>query len=456
MSAVIISILCLLWGVLLYYKRNISSLLFGLFLLPTSAIVTPVPVEIYTKRFTAIVLFALYIATIQKSIKYRRLKFPLKKSLIVMFVASLLLIVPDNRFTLTFRILYPFLDAIDTYYPLFLGFFFGYVYVKKYDRFLKPLIICCIIVEVYAVFNLVSGSNPVNEFISLANGSKFLDYARFNLGGGAGRERVSSLYRYSFDLGFNSCLMFLFFLSFYLIKRFNIFTVSALFLSILGVFLCGSRTVVLAFASGVVVFLWCLGKFTKKTNLYLTGALLLVVGYCVVPPIQNMVDTTIDTIILHKSEVSGSSTEMRGEQLDGALLFFSKNPIFGNGFKYIFLDLGWGSGNRIQGMAGYESIAYALLIERGLIGIIAFVIFFSSILIYFKKNLHYNKLYSSLGLGIIITFLVFALGTGALDAWLNTMVLSGMLIGFIEREKSYHKNKVTRRRIINDANSNLN
>lgn len=446
MSAVIISLICVLWGVLLFYKRNLNTLLYGLFLLPTSALVTTIPIEVYSQRFIVIVLFTLYVVKSKRLYFHNRFSFPLKRSLVLMFVGSLILILPDYRFSILYRAIYPLLDAIDTYYPLFLGFFFGYVFVKRYSEFLRPLTICCLIVELYAVFNLVSGTNPINEFIAMANGGNFTDYASFNLGGSAGRERVSSLYRYSFDFGFNSCLLFLFFLGFYLIKKFNIVIVGSLFLSVLGIFLCGSRTVVLAFGAGVVIFLLSLGKFSKKMNLYLTGASLLIVGYYLVPPIQNMVDTTIDTIILHNSEVSGSSTEMRGEQLDGALLFFYKNPIFGNGFKYIFLDLGWGSGNKIQGMAGYESIAYSLLIERGLVGIIVYIVFFTTIIFYFVKNLRINKLYSSLGLGIISTFLVFSLGTGALNAWLNTMILSGILIGLIEKEKfigiSKNKNKI--------------
>ena len=159
-------------------------------------------------------------------------------------------------------------------------------------------------------------------------------------------------------------------------------------------------------------------------------------SYLFIAPINNMVNLTIDTIFFQSKDLeSGSSVSMRETQFLSALALWQQNPILGNGFKYIFLDLDWKNFTRTDGMAGFESIIYSLLIERGIVGIIVYVTLFLSIFIYYYKNLQYSRQLSALGLSIHIFFLLFAIGTGVLDSWLNTMLLHGILIKNIELSK---------------------
>ena len=144
-----------------------------------------------------------------------------------------------------------------------------------------------------------------------------------------------------------------------------------------------------------------------------------------------MVNITIDTLIYQDSNLDkGSSVSMRTAQMAGAVILWEKSPIIGNGYNYIFVDLNWKKGTYHGKMAGFESIVYSLLIERGIVGIFVYVIFFFVLLLYFYTN---RKVpISVFGISTICFFLFYAIGTGVLDAYVNMMAFIGISIACIE------------------------
>lgn len=385
------------------------------------------------KRWITCTLLIVFLRTYKKKKNLLQPKFPLSMSLWMMFIGSVLLIVFDDRFPLIYRFLYPFLDAMDIYLPLFLGFFF--FKERNLDiQIYKPLIYLSCIVCVYGIFNFITHYNPFVEWMIKVYS---VDSRTFEIllreGWGGIRKGVMSLYRYTFDFGFNSGIFLLCLFYYGLTYRTKKIVYVCIVLSFLGVFLSASRTIILSVAFSTML-LFLLTKNSKKKSKILLFALLFVfLLYLFVPFVSSYINLILDTIIFQKGDLeTGSSVSMREGQLVGALSLFSQNPILGNGFKYIFLDLDWKNFTYIDGMAGFESLVYMLLIERGVVGITVFFMFFLSIFVYYLKHIRTCRKYAALGLSIHVLFMLCAVGTGTLDSWQNSMLIQGMIIKSIE------------------------
>lgn len=433
--AVIFGIIFLFWLIFFVRKSTGSALIYALFLFPPAIIVFSWPIEFYTKRWVALAIL-LFLITKRGFNLFKT--FPLKSIVSLMFLESCILILPDGRFDILHRVLYPIMDALDVYLPLFLGFSFAFISGTRIEKLLKPITICCIIVELYGLFELFTGLNPIREVIG-----QIYDID-LSVMGDNDRDIITSIYRYSFDFGFNSSLFLLLFVYYYLTQKqdFKIIHGFAMVLSLLGVFLCGSRTVLLSVFIAFSIYLLFVKSKKIRLITLLGGTALLVLLYVFVPSVSNMINLTTQTVMGGDVDIAGSSsTDMRSEQFAGSLYYMLQNPIWGNGFKYIFIDLDWANRTQDAGMAGYESLVFILMIERGFIGLVSYLVFFVGIIIYFLKYCFKHMAEAILGLSIIVLFVLFAIFTGALDAWLNTMVLSGLLIARIEMSKNCVKKK---------------
>lgn len=429
--AVLIGIIFLIWLVIFVNKPRSSALIYALFLFPPAIIVFSWPIEFYVKRWVALALLLFVIS--KHGFKLFK-TFPLKSVLLLMFLESWILILLDGRFDVLHRVLYPIMDALDVYLPLFLGFSFALLTGIKMDKLLKPITICCIIVELYGLFNLITDFNPIRDLIGILYD---MDLSVIE---DSGRDIITSIYRYSFDYGFNSALFLLLFVYYFLTQKssFKPIHFFAIILSLLGVFLCGSRSVLVSIVAAFFIYFLFIKSKKIKVVTFLSGTVIMVLLYLFVPSVNNMINLTMQTITGSSVDITNSSsTDMRSEQFASSLYYMDRNPILGNGFKYIFIDLDWANRTQEAGMAGYESILFVLMIERGLLGLATYLLFFVGLIIYFLKYCLKRITEAILGLSITVLFILFACFTGALDAWLNTMVLCGILISrIVEIKKS--------------------
>lgn len=398
-----------------------------MFLISPAIIVFSFPFEIQFKRWIVITLFVFYIIRkcFYKPINSRN--FPLKRALIWMFLGSLVLIVFDSRFSIFYRFIYPILDAFDVYIVLYFAYFLSqYVPFNKHYNY---IVICVFISVLYGLFNYITGLNPVSSLVD----SIYTSGDGYSVDVGS-RQYVKSFSRYVFDFGYNCSVMSLCFLyNFMKNRKTGFLEYLALIMAFLGVVLCGSRTMLITAVFSILVLMLITLNVTKLFKYLLVIGCFSMIAYLSVPPITEMVDMTINTIFHQSNEVTGSSIEMRMNQLSGAISLWSQDPIFGNGYKYIFNELSLSENNYSTEMAGYESLVFSLLIERGVVGIIVYLIFFITLFIYFYNNRYYR--YSQLGIAIMAAFLASAIGTGTLDSWCNTMILCGFIIGSIEKQK---------------------
>jgi len=137
-------------------------------------------------------------------------------------------------------------------------------------------------------------------------------------------------------------------------------------------------------------------------------------------------------------QVKGSSLEGRLVQLLGAFHLFSNSPIVGNGYDYIGKGLGFYKqkiSKQNRKMGGYESVVFKLLIERGLIGIVAYLAFYGSVFYYLIKNRKYDITLTALGISLLSIYLFFSIATGELLSVPITLFFTGIIIRQIEIKK---------------------
>ena len=89
----------------------------------------------------------------------------------------------------------------------------------------------------------------------------------------------------------------------------------------------------------------------------------------------------------------------------------------------------------VEGLLGIESVILQYLLERGIIGLVLWVAFYTVIIIYFCKNRKNSKALTGLGVSILTLYLVFSIGTGELGSVYPTMLLLGMAMKMIESKK---------------------
>jgi hypothetical protein len=120
----------------------------------------------------------------------------------------------------------------------------------------------------------------------------------------------------------------------------------------------------------------------------------------------------------------GSSFEMRDTQLALSLFYFSRSPLFGNGFSYFTEEL---AGVEHQ-LFGAESYIFILLIDQGGIQIVLNIVFAIFLYLYFFRKFGKNKELSSLGISLFTTFIFVSIVTGNTGKWELAVPIIGVIL----------------------------
>jgi O-antigen ligase len=202
-----------------------------------------------------------------------------------------------------------------------------------------------------------------------------------------------------------------------------------------NLWMTNSRTAIVVVILGVIVFVAMSLSFKLKFKL------VLVLFYSMLflsntREFEATAERVYDIVRPNGGLTSGSSLDMRTLQLSASLNEFLKRPVFGNGLYFINEDLGWDKNpeNRTSedDFEGFESYIYHLLIERGLVGIVANCFFFLALVWYFFKRRAVNTSLSSIALAISIMFITFIVATGTLGSWAITFTILGLIIRHLE------------------------
>lgn len=339
-------------------------------------------------------------------------------------IRSLVYYVLGELFFKYFALLYSFWSFKDheslkptlklTFYGMLVLTFFGFInYVTKTADFVNLMLS-------NVDYNNIDGSNA---------GMMFTEKQRF---------RVQSMFFLPFDYGYICILVLL--LHIYgvilnLEKR-NIFYI-VLICCLFGILTCGCRTILFCTIFGVVIFLLFAYKFTRFIRIFFLFLLLFIIAYSFIPFVNEKIDSIV-TIFDKNSEVDGSSLEMRKTQFYAVLFHIKDSLLFGRGYGYFNIDLGWGKGKDFlvdPDLFGLEGVTLSYLLEKGFVGLVLYLFFYISLFFYCLRYRSKSKLSSALGLAFLSTYFAFANMTGELNSVYPTLLLMGYVVKIIENSK---------------------
>ncbi len=245
------------------------------------------------------------------------------------------------------------------------------------------------------------------------------------------RTRISITTKHPTVLGALLSTMFLFSLSYFkdAKEKFNIHrekvVLAALLITIL---LSGSRT------SMGCAFLGCVIYFTN--SLSFRKKLLAIITYAVLA-----VSLSSYAISSFSSKEGGSSLDLRQQQLLFTLVEFASKPLFGHGLYYtnhsILANAGE-SGNMYyskEETQGLESIIFYTLLDIGLFGAFALIVFYGEIFFTFFSRRKEHPRLAMQGLLETSLLVVFLILSGEIGRNTEMCILFiGMSLGFLHKE----------------------
>ena len=251
-------------------------------------------------------------------------------------------------------------------------------------------------------------------------GGKFTQSVRF---------RVQSMFFNPFNYGY-ICILLLLFLYWGYLKRMlskrqmQISTACCLF----GVIFCGCRTNILCCAIGIVSFICLAFTIRKRAKYAIIGSILCIIAYGTIPTFQEKVDQTL-TVFDVNSQYAGSSIDMRILQFSAVLFHINGYELFGRGLGFFEIDMGWGEGQYQtlidKDLWGLEGAVMSYLLERGLVGVILYLVAYILLIYYAFRHRKYDKITSAFCISILLVYIAFANMTGELKSVFPTLLLVG-------------------------------
>lgn len=263
----------------------------------------------------------------------------------------------------------------------------------------------------FAVLNLIMGySMPVD---SMYSGS--LDGYNFS---SASRFRVQATILNPFDYGFICLICFFIHLHAYFLKQVNkSVTIICLACCLFGIFTCNCRTILFCFLVGIVLYFLLTLKISRKTISNIIIVSVLLVSLILVSPSLQHVFFSVFSIFDTNSTVDGSSMSARLVQLMTVFYYIKDDLLFGRGVLFFREELGWGESAESaydHDLLGLEGNYLSILLERGIVGMVIFVMIIAILagaLIRYRK---YGKMQFALGMTVFVVYLLFGTMTGEL------------------------------------------
>lgn len=420
-------------------EKKLYWVFISLFLFPRTIVFCKSPFICFPV-FILSVLYLDFLIHFKKTYKFFE-QFPLKVPLVIFFFCLLGVGLFDSRIATYFGIYKTFYFLLENFWPAF----FAYCCIKTlkgvertFDVILKLLFIC----SVFGICNKIMGVNVYTAYISKIFDT--VDFGNYYTTVKDTRFRVSSFtwnpmyYGIVVALGILTSIFYL--TAFKLKRRKMIFCSVTLILLVINLFLVNSRAPLISLLAGLAVY----SLFGLELKNRLIVMAILCAGFVVFtiafPGKFQLLTSSFRSLSSGGTDVSGSSISMRARQLKNSMRVFSTSPITGKGFDYIEKELGYtgefGQNNAVERhFGGFESYAFKLLIEQGLLGIIANLVFFSALFAYLlnmKDKLNpIGKKYVFFSVSLLVCFLLFIFSSGDLYSFSFFMLLLGTNIGAI-------------------------
>lgn len=365
--------------------------------------------------------------------------FPLRIQFLFMLIVSFIIAFFSEYIDTSFhKFTIPLTNFLTSYFLCFI--FFYYSNSETFFNARKLILICLLLLSYAAVLNYLSGYNPYLQMLYDTYGlpdngndlaHRFEDTLRF---------RVNSLFSTPFDFGYSCLIINLISLLLYHTKRISQkFFFLCFALSLFCIIIANTRTVHFCFILSLIVFYLFQGNKKRMFKVASLSAIILIIIIQISPKVNELF-VTVFSMFNEETDVGGSSMGGRQLQLARSIYYFNESPIIGHGYNYISEYFGQGTGDlshQDPDLMGFESVAFQLLLERGVVGIIAYLFLYLSIFIFFYKNRNYNRLYAAFGITILISYLFFAFATGELMSVPISMAMIGIAIKNVYDSKEY-------------------
>lgn len=304
---------------------------------------------------------------------------------------------------------------------------------------LKPLLQvtlgCIVVLTIFGMMNYLAKSADVVNALTAGKTSAIIeDTALGDVYMESKRFRVQSLFKFSFDYGYTCTLILLLHLWAWHRRMENWQMLAVVVVcSLFGIITCECRIVWLCcFVTVSGFYLW---SFPLSRNV-IAGIFviyLFLFSYTSIPVVQKKVDMVTD-VFKKNSQTGGSSMDMRMNQMAMTLKYIDGYELTGRGRGY-FRNSRTNETGKTEGLQGLESVIFQQLLERGIIGLVLWMAFYSWIGIVFLRNRKQHRLLTGLGMAILADYLLFAIGTGELGSAYPTLLMLGIVLKAIEYKK---------------------
>ena len=318
--------------------------------------------------------------------------------------------------------------------------------IMGFKMVVNTAFISILILTAFGMLNLITqhsifvdwaleGATSLNSVTENA-GAKFTDSTRF---------RVQAMHLNPFVYGY--ICMFSSILFIYAWKKGFMekakYTI-ALGCCLFGIITCATRSIMLCSFICYATYYVLTHKIAKKIPHIIVFFMLLYAFYLYIPFVHEKLQF-IGTMFGGEadSEVRGSSIEMRLTQLAAVLYHVEGHFLFGRGYDFFRIDLGWEDGRDgllDPDLEGLEGVQFSLLLERGVIGLLVYAIFWLSMLYLFYKYKKRDRQTCALGISIIIGYLLFSIMNGELGA----PFFAGLILGMGMRIYSLNNDSIAK------------
>ena len=327
---------------------------------------------------------------------------------------------------------------------LFKYFVIAYAFwTIKDEESLKPVLYitlwCLIVLTIFGIANYLAQSAIFVN--TLTEGKASLRNDDISLGdfyASTKRFRVQSMFKSAFDYGYMCTVILLLHIYAWFrgLESKSTFVI-VLVCSLFGILFCECRIVLVSFILAISCFyMW---NF-PLSKIAVAGILVLcafTVSYSSIDFVENKVNKLSDALV-ENSKTGGSSIQMRASQFLYVRHYTEGHELLGLGNGYWAYNFAEDQ-DSVEGLLGVESVILGYLLERGIIGLALWAIFYSILFRYFWRNRQKIRTLTALGASILTAYLLFSIGTGELGSVYPTLLLLGFAIKAIESAKAKEK-----------------
>lgn len=367
--------------------------------------------------------------------------------LIILFLGMIILVIHSPHIVGTNGLFYFFLSEFVCKYGIFFIVFIACLGCKSQKPIIYTTFACLMVLTTFGILNLITKHAVYIDWVlaGVDADSVFADAgAKFTY---SDRFRVQAMYANPFDYGYACLMLFLYY--WYLLKekliKKNIFYIAAV-CSIFGIFACGCRTLLACLIISILIFAIFGYNLKSKFKLALSGVFVLFAVALIMPENFNKQVDFLTSAFTDDKTVDGSSLSMRQTQLAAVMFYIQNDMAFGRGYDFFIEDLGWGGGRKTavdSDLQGLEGIYLNFLLERGIVGLVLYTLFWIAIIwiCYRIAKRTKDKTTLAFNYSVIACYLAFANMTGELASAPITLLFVGLGTAWCSRGVSTKKGK---------------